>query len=182
MTGVKSLIRVNYDATDKEIYLFRTIQFLHMHNFAPHYIATATRILLYIVCFYYLFIVPPIPPESRQPFNILALSRFRQTVVRVHSFPGWRSVPKCFPELLLFPGRGRENCLLRPAAAELRPELQTNLREDYAKISQSWRRPLKCLLTLSYLRHYFNRSKDTMLNRQHNIERRREIWMPMQRS
>ena len=68
----------------------------------------------------------PFPPESRQPFNILALSRFRQTVVRVHSFPGWRSVPKCFPELLLFPGRGRENCLLRPVAAELRPELQTN--------------------------------------------------------
>ena len=84
----------------------------------------------------------PFPPESRQPFNNLALSRFRQTVVRVHSFPGWRSVPKCFPELLLFPGRGRENCLLRPAAAELRPELQTNLREDYVKISQSWRRPL----------------------------------------
>ena len=84
----------------------------------------------------------PFPPESRQPFNILALSRFRQTVVRVRSFPGWRSVPKCFPELLLFPGRGRENCLLCPAAAELRPELQTNLREDYAKISQSRRRPL----------------------------------------
>ena len=60
MTGVKSLILVNYDATDKEIYLFRTIQFLHMHNIAPHYIATATRIILYIVCFYYLFIVPPI--------------------------------------------------------------------------------------------------------------------------
>ena len=135
MTGVKSLILVNYDATDKEIYLFRTIQFLHMHNFAAHCIASATRILLYFVRFYYFFLLSlPIPSESRQPFNILALSRFRQTVVRAHSFPGWRSVPKCFPELLLLPGRGRENCLLRPAAAELRPELQTNLREDYAKI------------------------------------------------
>ena len=138
MTGVKSLILVNYDATDKEKNLFRTIQFLHMHNFAAHCIgiATTTRIL-------FIFLLSlPFPPESRQPFNNLALSRFRQTVVRVHSFPGWRSVPKCFPELLLLPGRGRENCLLRPAAAELRPELQTNLREDYAKISQSWRRPL----------------------------------------
>ena len=113
-----------------------------MHNFAAHCIATATRILFYIVCFYIFLLSLPFPPESRQPFNILALSRFRQTVVRVRSFPGWRSVPKCFPELLLFPGRGRENCLLCPAAAELRPELQTNLREDYAKISQSRRRPL----------------------------------------
>ena len=127
-----------------------------MHNFAPHYIATATRILLYIVCFYYLFIVPPISSRIKTTFQHLSFMS-----VRVHSFPGWRSVPKCFPELLLLPGRGRENCLLRPAAAELRPELQTNLREDYAKISQSWRRPLlgpspgwKCLLTLSHLRHY----------------------------
>ena len=72
MTGVKSLIRVNYDATDKEIYLFRTIQFLHMHNFAPHYIATATRILLYIVCFYYLFIVPPISSRIKTTFQHLS--------------------------------------------------------------------------------------------------------------
>ena len=161
MTGVKSLILVNYNATDKEINLSKTMKFLHMHNFEAHWIATATRILLYIVCFYYCFIVPPISSRIKTTFQHLSFKSVSPTVVRVHSFPGWRSVPKCFPELLLFPGRGRENCLLRPAAAELRPELQTNLREDYAKISQSWRRPLlgpspgwKCLLTLSHLRHY----------------------------
>ena len=72
MTGVKSLILVNYDATDKEIYLFRTIQFLHMHNIAPHYIATATRIILYIVCFYYLFIVSPISSRIKTTFQHLS--------------------------------------------------------------------------------------------------------------
>ena len=115
-----------------------------MHNFAlQHVVLRLQQEFFFILSVSIIFLLSlPFPPESRQPFNILALSRFRQTVVRVHSFPGWRSVPKCFPELLLLPGRGRENCLLRPAAAELRPELQTNLREDYAKISQSWRRPL----------------------------------------
>ena len=43
-----------------------------MHNFAAHCIATATRILFYIVCFYYLFIVPPISSRIKTTFQHLS--------------------------------------------------------------------------------------------------------------
>ena len=106
-----------------------------MHNFAAHCIATATRILFYIVCFYYLFIVPPISSRIKTTFQHLSFKSVSANRCESSLISRLEECSQVFPWTAPVPGtRTRKLSAVsggRRAATRASNEPSRRLREDF---------------------------------------------------